>query len=1296
MKILKLSFENINSLKGKWQIDFEDAAFYHHALFAITGPTGAGKTTILDAICLALYGETPRLSISATQNELMSIGTAFAASSVIFRANDKIYQVSWSQRRAKQKTDGNLQAVSREISLLQHADDTHGKILEEKASLVNKEVERILGMNKVQFTRSVMLVQGEFAAFLQSDATERGQILEQITGTHIYAKIGQAAFEKHKEQLNLLKNLQIKLGEVNLLNTEEYDGLIKKISEITQQKNLLETQIKLMSDRQKIANEYQTLNQEMAHYQAKLIEHQEALTNFEPNIQRMKHAHDAKNLQPLYTAFHEYHLEYNNKQDQLTILNHRLNEIQLSHQKRSQTHSELKEKFNKITDDYENLKPTLQAVRRLDQHIASLRKEHQSMIQTLEKTKQDYTSTQNLLKETQSNQSALVQDIDTIQQKIKGIDSENLKKNLKLCDNHISQYDTLIQAITHAHQQQLWRINVFSNHLHELKDKREHFKSVNLNLQSIDNQIGTINIKIIDNLNLTKKDDINVDILQKNIEDQYEKIKQQSHHLYTLERILKDYEQYARIQSDISDTNRKIINLQEEKIKIQDILETVSQNIHQASQTHKAILENYELHKQILYMKMHFDQLQDGSPCPLCGSTEHPFKLQPHHLDDEHAKQAKEKLVFCENQLNELNHTATQHTTTLHKLQMALDDHQEHLNTAQNTSNSLYHDLNALWQTIASECSLEHANTLPSRNTIGKFIKNSQDKIKNLEESYQLSNRLLHELNQLIAQKDRQMIEKENLKINGLKLRDDALVLMREIYDGKVHFCDQLLSAFYQLIQAQNTISLPNELNAIKQHLSKITTWYDNITHHTQGDVLPEAEAFNPSPLTLKEEEFGKVQYVLSQTKQMLENQANQATALNEDYINKQTKLIHLDAQINAHTKKIQELTPVIAELEHTMANKVLEIKTQTNERITLLGDKNPDHTENNYQDKLTQIRQQLENATKNVHDDIADLHAQKATIESLNLTIKELANKLSQSKVSFEQALMASAFDTQAEFLAALILEDELIELKTAHDTLINQLSQTTISINNCQEKLDNLIKSNPNVHQFKLEDLHTELINLQQQLESVNQSIGELNAIKNSELQNRQRHTQILKDIQRQEQENAIWAKLDMLIGSADGKKYRNFVQGLTLDLVLHHANQILAKMNDRYLLTFDADSSRTLEILVTDLHQGDVVRSSKNLSGGESFIISLALALGLSQINSQNIQIESLFLDEGFGTLDETALDLALNTLFELQQSGKSIGIISHVASLKERIDTQIIVEKHAGGYSTLHGAGVKNLS
>ncbi|OAU95252.1 AAA family ATPase [Moraxella catarrhalis] len=1296
MKILKLTFENINSLKGKWQIDFEDPAFNSHALFAITGPTGAGKTTILDAICLALYGETPRLNVSATHNELMSIGTAMAASTVIFRANNKIYQVSWSQRRAKQKVDGNLQAVSREISLLEHADDTHGKILEEKASLVNKEIECILGMNKVQFTRSVMLVQGEFAAFLQSDAAERGQILEQITGTHIYAKIGQAAFEKHKEQLNLLKNLQIKLGEVRLLNSEEYDQLIEQISEVTEQKSSLESQIKLVSDHQKTADDYQTLNKEINHYQAKLIEHQEDLTNFEPNIQRLNRAHNAKNLQPLYTVFHEQHLEQLNKKEQLITLNARLNEIHLSHQKHSQVHDQFQENINKLNNDYEILKPKLQAARRLDQHISALYKEQQSLIQTLEKTKQTHSSAQELLKETQASQSALVQDIDSIQQKISRIDSDNINKKLHLCNNHISQYDTLRRAIAHAHQQQLQRIETFNIRLGKLKDKRKTFKAIGEALRSIESQIIAINDKIIDKLNLNKKDIINVDILQKTIENQYAKIKQQTHILHTLDRIYENYEQYTLIQSEISDTSRKMSDLQTEKTNIQTALETLSQKIEQASETHKAVLENYELHKQILHMKAHFDQLKDGDPCPLCGSTEHPFKSQPNHLDGKNAELTKEKLLLCETKLNELNETANQQTTTLHKLQVTLDAHQDHLSLAQNKSKHLHHDLNATWQTIAGEINSDNSTTLPSKGEIDKLIKNSQDNIQHLEETYRLSSGLLHELNQLIAQKDKQAIEKENLKANGLMLRDNTEMLMREIFDAKSHFCDQLLAAFNQLIQAQNTISTPDEFSAIKQHLSEISTWYDIIAHHTQGNVLPNADDFSLSVLKLNEEEFDQVWRTLSKTQHSLESQANQAMALNDDLLEKQTKLIHLDAQINAHAEKIQELTPLIDELNRTLDDKTLEIKTQVTERTALLGDQDPDQTEKHYQDQLTKARADLDSSTKALHDNLTALHAQRATIESLDLSITELTNKLDQSKAAFDDALMASEFGTQDEFLAAMISEDELIELKTAHDAIIDKLNQTKVSLNNYQEKLDKLIMAHPNAKQLNTDDLQAKLTDLQRQLEGINQSIGELNAVKNSELQNRRRHTQILKDIQRQEQENAIWAKLDMLIGSADGKKYRNFVQGLTLDLVLHHANQILAKMNDRYLLTFDADSSRTLEILVTDLHQGDAVRSSKNLSGGESFIISLALALGLSQINSQNVQIESLFLDEGFGTLDETALDLALNTLFELQQSGKSIGIISHVASLKERIDTQIIVEKHAGGYSTLHGAGVKNLS
>jgi exonuclease SbcC len=162
-----------------------------------------------------------------------------------------------------------------------------------------------------------------------------------------------------------------------------------------------------------------------------------------------------------------------------------------------------------------------------------------------------------------------------------------------------------------------------------------------------------------------------------------------------------------------------------------------------------------------------------------------------------------------------------------------------------------------------------------------------------------------------------------------------------------------------------------------------------------------------------------------------------------------------------------------------------------------------------------------------------------------------------------------------------------------------------------------------------------------------------------------------------------------LHNLIGSADGKKYRTFAQGLTFELMVAHANRQLEKMTDRYLLT--RDESQPLELNVVDNYQAGEVRSTKNLSGGESFIVSLTLALGLSQMASKKVRVDSLFLDEGFGSLDEETLETALEALSALQQDGKLIGIISHVSALKERINTQISITPLSGGRSTICGPG-----
>ena len=143
-----------------------------------------------------------------------------------------------------------------------------------------------------------------------------------------------------------------------------------------------------------------------------------------------------------------------------------------------------------------------------------------------------------------------------------------------------------------------------------------------------------------------------------------------------------------------------------------------------------------------------------------------------------------------------------------------------------------------------------------------------------------------------------------------------------------------------------------------------------------------------------------------------------------------------------------------------------------------------------------------------------------------------------------------------------------------------------------------------------------------------------------------------------------------------------------------MVSHANRQLEKMSDRYLLIRDVE--QPLELNVVDNYQAGEIRSTKNLSGGESFIVSLSLALGLSKMASRKVRVDSLFLDEGFGTLDEDALESALETLSGLQQDGKLIGIISHVPALKERISTQINIIPDTGGKSVIKAPGLERLS
>lgn len=182
----------------------------------------------------------------------------------------------------------------------------------------------------------------------------------------------------------------------------------------------------------------------------------------------------------------------------------------------------------------------------------------------------------------------------------------------------------------------------------------------------------------------------------------------------------------------------------------------------------------------------------------------------------------------------------------------------------------------------------------------------------------------------------------------------------------------------------------------------------------------------------------------------------------------------------------------------------------------------------------------------------------------------------------------------------------------------------------------------------------------------------------------QNRKKLKQLEQElIEKQETANR-WGKLNKLIGSADGTKFKVIAQSYTLNLLLMHANKHLSYLSKRYRLQ---QVPGTLALQVIDCDMCDEVRTVYSLSGGESFLISLALALGLLSLSSNNLKVESLFIDEGFGSLDADSLRTVMEALEQLQMQGRKIGVISHVQEMSERIAVQVQLHRAANGKSAI---------
>ncbi len=303
-----------------------------------------------------------------------------------------------------------------------------------------------------------------------------------------------------------------------------------------------------------------------------------------------------------------------------------------------------------------------------------------------------------------------------------------------------------------------------------------------------------------------------------------------------------------------------------------------------------------------------------------------------------------------------------------------------------------------------------------------------------------------------------------------------------------------------------------------------------------------------------------------------------------------------------------------------------------------------------------------------------------------LEVLVQELA-KEEQGLKSLEKKL--SPFTTEMGFSqilearTCLLTDEHLAKLREQKLALNEKDTTVRTRITDAGKNLAKLLLEDDK--EIKHADLLLELRELEPRRDELNQILGANRNALEQDARSRDKLDKLSGKIKRMEEDMRKWTLLDHYIGDSTGNKFANFAQSLTLRNLLHFANLQLSELTDRYRLARPADPG---DLQVIDEYQGGSLRSVSTLSGGETFIVSLALALSLSDLASRNVRLDSLFIDEGFGTLDHETLDDALNTLEKLQsKGGKTIGVISHVESLKERITTQIRLEKGSHGHSRI---------
>ncbi|VVO15155.1 SbcC/MukB-like Walker B domain-containing protein [Pseudomonas fluorescens] len=1210
MKILAIRLKNLASLAGPFEIDFTAEPLASAGLFAITGPTGAGKSTLLDALCLALFGAVPRLSnaqVSAKAPDadgeistgdprtLLRRGTGEGYAEVDFVGIDgRRYRARWEANRAREKAGGKLQASRQSLR-----DIDLDQLLASQKVEFKTQLESVLGLNFEQFTRAVLLAQSEFSAFLKANDNERSELLEKLTDTALYTRLGRRAFDKTKEAREAHKLLQDEATGVTPLTPEARTELDQRFNEAQQQLKTQQAQLKQL--------ELQSLwLKALRQLQDEQLSATEQLTSARQDWQSLT-AERLKltRLEQLAPQRHQFA-----RQSELSAL---LTPLAAQIQQHTQQQQALHERQTALEQSLSTAQTALvEAQRQHSANVPLLRQAFEAQ-STLARLNKDAGHSAELK---QHAELACTQGQGTIQ--------SLLEQQRQVAERLLRIAGELAQSAHLAPLSDAW--SAYRDRLQQLMLIGNRLNKGEAELQALEQSASRAAAELV-----AQKQ--HLEVLYKEAGAEPEAVAEQIQLLGNLlqdnRKNLRHFEELTRLWASQQELDQRIAELQRRQTAAQQERDRLTQDgvkskneLTVAEQTltvTRELLERQRLARSASVEELR-EQLQDDQPCPVCGSPDHPYH-QPEALLQSLGRHDESEQANAQKAVDSLKEKLTDLRTEVGGViaqQKELLQQQEHL-LAQQQSLAPTLDAHPLSAQLQAQDATQRDAWLAQQNS---------------------------QLQQSITQD-------EQRQTALLTLQQDASRLQQQLRGAE----NASQQATQQLANQQR------ELNSDRQRLDEELAAF--------SALLPAAtlQALRNEPAAT----FMQLDRQIAERLQQLEQQRDE---LDEQLQRQQTLEKEQDRQLTRvqQQEAAQQQFAALAEQQQACQQQLAQ----------LLGQ----HTSaEQWQQQLDQAVEQARNAETAAHQELqtvrtrlvelaAELKAMQERLMALETEDRELSGKIADWR-----ALHPELDDGGLEDL--LSVDDQQVSaLRQRLQQNEKAIEQAEVLLQEREKRLaSHLAQDNGNLDAGQLA---TALADLQNQFAASEHRCAELRA-QQAEDQRRQNANQALAQrIADAYNEYQRWARLNALIGSATGDTFRKIAQAYNLDLLVHHANVQLRQLVRRYRLK---RGGSMLGLLVMDTEMGDELRSVHSLSGGETFLVSLALALGLASMASSTLKIESLFIDEGFGSLDPESLQLAMDALDGLQAQGRKVAVISHVQEMHERIPVQIQVHRQGNGLSTL---------